>query len=244
VSIRLMAATFELDIRAADKLVLLAMADHARDDGTGCYPSVETLARKTSQSRRGVQKIMRRLEHAGLIAPSKLSKGRRSSEYRIALTNREPGSLFPHAQPRTPAQSTANLSASNREPECANGRRILMEPSRTVLEPSGAPARTVPSPSSFAGTHLSVSQRQDQLLASAFPWVNRQTEYRKIDSWLEANPNRRPRKQGRFVHNWFAKIDLPGGRNGSSGSNRKASGATAPAAGKYSSLRPALVASS
>ena len=58
-----MASVFELDIPASEKLVLLAMADHARDDGTGCYPSIDLLARKTSQTRRGVQKIMRRLEN-------------------------------------------------------------------------------------------------------------------------------------------------------------------------------------
>src|SRR5579872_2683561 len=61
VSIQLMAKVFQLPIPSTEKLVLLAMADHARDDGTGCYPSIDTLARKSSLTRRGVQKIMRRL---------------------------------------------------------------------------------------------------------------------------------------------------------------------------------------
>jgi len=135
VSVRLMGAVFDLRIPATEKLVLLAMADHARDDGTGCYPSVGTLASKTSQSRRGVQGIMRRLEQAGLIVPSKVSHGRFSTEYRIVLGNRAPGSLFSPVQPRTPRQSTANLTASNREPDSKNRQRILMETSRTVNEP-------------------------------------------------------------------------------------------------------------
>jgi biotin operon repressor len=123
-----MAATFELDIPSTEKLVLLAMADHARDDGTGCYPSIDRLAKKSSLSRRGVQKIMRRLEQEGWIVPSKVSKGRLTTEYRITLANREPRSLFPAGQPRTPGHSTANLSASNREPGSP-------EPSRTIIKP-------------------------------------------------------------------------------------------------------------
>lgn len=126
-----MSAVFDLDLPSSEKLVLLAMADHARDDGTGCYPSVDRLARKSSLSRRGVQKIARRLEQAGLIEPSKVSRGRRSTEYRITLDNREPRSLFPPTQPRTPGHPTANLSASNREPGSP-------ESSGTVIEPSGS----------------------------------------------------------------------------------------------------------
>jgi len=113
-----MASVFELDVASSWKLVLLAMADHARDDGTGCYPSIELLARKTSQSRRGVQKIMRRLEDAGLIAPSKVSRGgpHRSTEYRLTLANSEPRSLLASTQPRTSGRLTANHSARNSEP--------------------------------------------------------------------------------------------------------------------------------
>jgi hypothetical protein len=145
-----MGAVFELEISASEKLVLLAMADHARDDGTGCYPSVETLARKTSQTRRGVQKIMRKLEeNRGLIEPSKVSRGRRTTEYRIILGNREQGSLLVSggnrepgsSQPRTRKHSTANQETRNREPGSP-------EPLRTVIEPSKEPrpqtARPVP----------------------------------------------------------------------------------------------------
>jgi helix-turn-helix protein len=148
-----MGAVFELEISASEKLVLLAMADHARDDGTGCYPSIETLARKTSQSRRGVQKIMRKLEEIrGLIEPSKVSQGRRTTEYRITLGNREQGSLLVagvnrepgsllvtganrepgSSQPRTRKQPTANQETRNREPGSP-------EPLRTVIEPSKEP---------------------------------------------------------------------------------------------------------
>jgi hypothetical protein len=83
---------------------------------------------------------------------------------------------------------------------------------------NGAPAAQAipqPSPSAFTGTHLSVTDKQDRLMGEAFPWVDRQAEYRKVDSWLEANPSRRPKKASRFLHNWFAKIPAPS--NGAKG---------------------------
>lgn len=52
-----------------DLLMLLALADHARDDGGGAYPSVKTLAKKMRMTRRGAQLALRRLEGAGLILP-------------------------------------------------------------------------------------------------------------------------------------------------------------------------------
>jgi hypothetical protein len=139
VSIRLMALTFELDISSAEKLVLLAMADHARDDGTGCYPSIGTLARKTSQTTRGVRKIMRRLEEAGLISPSRVSHGYRSTEYKITLENPEPRSLFSSTKPGTPFPRTRNRVPENPEPrslEPGTGFPLIIrnrkEPSRNL----------------------------------------------------------------------------------------------------------------
>ncbi len=46
-------------------LLLLAIADHAHDDGTGAWPSIKTLARKTRMSRRNVQLLVRHVEATG-----------------------------------------------------------------------------------------------------------------------------------------------------------------------------------
>lgn len=107
----------------------------------------------------------------------------------------------------------------------------------------GAPGAHPPapaSPSAFSGLHLQVKRRQDQVIADGFPWVDRQAEYRKADSWLEANPERRPRKQSKFIHNWFARISKPsdskGGTNGNE--SRKPGGAVAPTPNKYDDRRP------
>ena len=50
----------------AELLVLLALADHARDDGL-CWPSIRTIAAKARIEERSAQRILRRLIEKGLI---------------------------------------------------------------------------------------------------------------------------------------------------------------------------------
>ena len=45
----------------AELLVLLTIADHSRDDGEGCYPGIERLARFCRCTQRGVQKVIAKL---------------------------------------------------------------------------------------------------------------------------------------------------------------------------------------
>lgn len=46
-------------------LLLLAIADHAHDDGAGAWPSIKTLAAKTRMSERNVQYLIRSVEKTG-----------------------------------------------------------------------------------------------------------------------------------------------------------------------------------
>ncbi len=48
-------------------LLLLAIADHAHDDGGGAYPSVRSLARKTRMSERATRLLIQRLVDSGEI---------------------------------------------------------------------------------------------------------------------------------------------------------------------------------
>ena len=67
-SIRLMSQVWE-DARIqsqAELLVLLALADHARDDGL-CWPSIRTIAAKARIEERSAQRILRRLIEKGLV---------------------------------------------------------------------------------------------------------------------------------------------------------------------------------
>ncbi len=149
-SVRLMGAVFELDVPACDKLVLLAMADHARDDGTGCYPSIGRLAKKTSLSVRSVQRTIRGLENAGFLVSKGKSKGGRgvTTEYNLTLetgTNtmlpfsgrgryqrrENPARHAPFSDPRTP-----HVATKTPHPTTVNPARHAPEPSGTPMEPS------------------------------------------------------------------------------------------------------------
>ena len=61
----------------------------------------------------------------------------------------------------------------------------------------------------FDGAYLKVSKRQHEKLIDGFPWVDALQEYRKMDSWLEVNPEKVPKSYPRFTHNWFNRIKEP-----------------------------------
>lgn len=76
-SATLQGAAYYMPIGRAEKLTLCAMADHANDDGVGVWPGNTKLATKTSQSVRNLQRHLRALERAGLIARVKNPSGGR-----------------------------------------------------------------------------------------------------------------------------------------------------------------------
>lgn len=65
-SVRLMSAIFDGDLPPTDRLVMLALADHANDDGF-CYPSVGRLTKRTGLGERTVQKAIQRLAELGAL---------------------------------------------------------------------------------------------------------------------------------------------------------------------------------
>ena len=85
-SINLMSAIFEtefFDLKDKDgnitkastaKLVLLAMADHANDEGEGAYPSIDRLSRKTALSPQTIRNTFDALRYNGIIALTGMSK--------------------------------------------------------------------------------------------------------------------------------------------------------------------------
>ncbi len=66
-SISLMTDVWKLTLQAPRKMVLLALADNANDEGTDCWPSVGKLVEKCSMSERAVQGHLAALEEDGYI---------------------------------------------------------------------------------------------------------------------------------------------------------------------------------
>ncbi len=65
-SIRLMSDVWQMNMPSAEKLVFLALADAANDEGL-CWPSIATVARKSGLSERSVQRAIRKFEGSGWL---------------------------------------------------------------------------------------------------------------------------------------------------------------------------------
>ena len=75
-----------LEIDGREREVLLAMADHAHDDGSACYPSIPKLAWKVGVSERTVQRIIGQMVKSEVLEMVRDASHHRAREYRIDLS--------------------------------------------------------------------------------------------------------------------------------------------------------------
>lgn len=127
-----MSAVWEFDLPAKDKLVLLALADCANDEGLA-WPSIATLARKCGCDQRTIQRNLRDLEKRGLFRREEvIGKGCRY--------------IFNPRQIATPGK-TSPVTKTTKTPG-----KLPPKPSRTVNKPKEARAHELPldwSPAEF-----------------------------------------------------------------------------------------------
>lgn len=158
-SVRWMAEVFELaNLSESDGWLLLAIADHADDEGVA-YPSVARLAHKTGWHPRTIQRAMRRFESRGLLQKVAPEHAGHARKYRLAfaglarkLAFRTPGNIAPPLAPAA-APGTA-LPPQGRPPVSPHPRHpVPPEPSVTVKEPPLSRKRRLPPDFAF-GEHL------------------------------------------------------------------------------------------
>nr|WP_101127829.1 helix-turn-helix domain-containing protein [Neisseria meningitidis] len=111
-SVKLMSAAWDMDLPMGQKMLLLALCDHANDDGV-CYPSQEKLAKKCSMGERTVISHIQWLERHGIVSRERRqnTQRRKSDLYQITLGNytAEPANSAP-----------ANSAPAKFSPEPAN----------------------------------------------------------------------------------------------------------------------------
>ena len=117
----------------AARLVLAALAYHADQQKLTCWPAVETLARETQVSRRGVQYALRKLETAGAIQ-TELSSGRSSSLYRLMIAP-NPARIAPPNRARIALVNPARIAPLPRK-DCAPQPRKDCAPTELSYEQS------------------------------------------------------------------------------------------------------------
>lgn len=115
-SIKIMAAIWDLDLPHELSWVLMAYADHADHNGENCYPALDLIAYKTGYSRRQVSYVVAKLVAKEILIVEKPGGGRgKSTVYRIDLskvpTKKNHASLarFP-----APDEETVQTTAVNR----------------------------------------------------------------------------------------------------------------------------------
>lgn len=133
------------------RLLLLAIADHADDDGV-CWPSIDRLAAKCAVSARQVQRTLQQLQTDGWLVVDR-GRGRgNTSRYRLAvarlLDNGDAGGGFPH---------TRKGDAGDRKGDMRRVERVTP----ASPEPSGEPEE--PSISAAAPTLIDVTEVADWL---------------------------------------------------------------------------------
>lgn len=118
-SIKLMTAVWERDdLSSTQKLVLLALADWANDEGL-CWPSIARICTKASLKQRAVQMAIRSLEDAGFIRRDEvMGKG---NKYWLTIPPHEmhPCTTFTpplHEMHPTPALNAPNTSINHQLP--------------------------------------------------------------------------------------------------------------------------------
>jgi DNA-binding transcriptional ArsR family regulator len=78
---------WQIPLPTSMKLVLVVLANHAHDDGTGAFPGIERIGFLTGLAERTVQQQLRALEERGLIVAVKYRTGGRgkATEYAIPM---------------------------------------------------------------------------------------------------------------------------------------------------------------
>jgi hypothetical protein len=78
-----MTKVWEHEFPANQQLVMLALADHANDEGSQIFPSIERIAWKTGYSTRSIQRVIRDLQEAGILCVVRKANRYRPTEYSI-----------------------------------------------------------------------------------------------------------------------------------------------------------------
>ena len=175
VSWTLVDRVFEIpDLHATDRLVLMAICRHAKDEGTGAYPSTVTLGRETGLTTRAVREALKHLSMHGYITVK--HRDRDSNLYTVTLsegvscTTRTKCIRGERGSSRAAPRSAKSVSESVRDESVSDGG----EPRSGYLTTTGRKIkrlrkRSVTSPSSKTSSSLSSMTKRRKRTVSPSP---------------------------------------------------------------------------
>jgi len=140
-SIRAIDWVFKQDVKPASlKLALLALADNASDTGLA-YPSTETIARKTSVSRRSVVEALDLLAEKGWIDDTgkRVGATRQIKVYRLKWANEQPKSA--NTAPLNSAETASLDDGKGAENNDKGAKTAHLRVRKLHTEPSEEPLK-------------------------------------------------------------------------------------------------------
>ena len=153
-SVKVMGMVWDAWLPVNEKLVLLAMADHADHEGDNIYPSVRTLHEKTCLGMRQVQRAVHQLEERGVVRRIRFGGGRQTALWQIDLkalaalstpVTHDTGDVHDTAavSPATPhpcrTRHRSGVKSDNQNGRIRDGEKA--ETIRSVPDPSREPSR-------------------------------------------------------------------------------------------------------
>jgi hypothetical protein len=211
-SVRMMTLVFDRFAGNGGEMMLaLALADHADDEGEHVFPSVERLARKTRQSERTVQRLLRKMELDGwLVLVSNADGGRgKTRRYRISPAWIKGDKLSPF----TPEKKTERVTSETLKGDIAVSPESSGEPSgsettNVVSSPPRVPSKVPAIQFDLAdGIFMNVFDVHLRRWQESFPKLDIDAELSKAEAWYMANPKRRKKNHERFILNWLARAN-------------------------------------
>ena len=139
-SVRVMAAVWQLDLPWMEKYVLVALADHADHEGEDIWPGRDYLLSKTGLSRNSLLRSLASLKLRGLVEIVELGNRGRRTTYRIIMERvLSQGTLFAQRVPSVDTKGA--LRGHERVP--SQGTPSVLNRHRTVLEERVPPQGTL-----------------------------------------------------------------------------------------------------
>ena len=143
-SVEVMSAVWRLDLPQNKKLVLLAIADHANDDGIA-WPSQGRIAWKTGYKRRNIKRILDELIEDGFLTVMRLGRGRgNSTVHQLTLQNAPRLSEYNADDYYVPFKEKVSVATPNGVKGALGGEKVHSEVIKGVLanapEPSLEPS--------------------------------------------------------------------------------------------------------
>jgi Helix-turn-helix domain len=142
-SIKLMSAVWEREMSHPQQAILLALADHAHDDGTRIYPSYSRLAWKSGYSKRQVKRIVSDLIASGAILRKARGGPRKgTNSYRLDLSIFPLKPQFKWGHPDTTSDQKVVTPRHQGGDKKSKGGVIAMSPespSESPLKPQSVP---------------------------------------------------------------------------------------------------------